>query len=156
MTPERIKLFLRCFYEAYTEASYQGFEADIENDVLTQQLENYDVNSYFLKHLDIYVQSVDFMKEYDRIYNPALFSIAKEANPEAFNDLEIFLIENIQLFLHTILEAAINTQLLKDEKVKGLTLYMKPVDNKSLKLVELIDEAEKKMKDLNVLPPAMG
>ncbi len=156
MTPERIKLFLRCFYEEYIEASYQGYEVDTESEALTEQLGKYDVNRYYLKHLDIYIETGDFMKEYAMIYNPSLFSISKEAEPESFNDLEIFLIENIQLFLHTILEAAVNSQILKNSKVKGLKLYMNPIDNKSLKLVELVDDAEKKMKLLNVLPPAMG
>ncbi|HVD97497.1 MAG TPA: hypothetical protein VNB90_04775 [Cytophagaceae bacterium] len=155
MTPERIKLFLRCFYEYYIDKVFEGFEADAD-DGQTSKLEQYDVKGYFLKNLDIYIENCDFQKEYAKIYNPELFSISKEQNPEAFNELEIFLIENIQLFLHTILEAAINNLILKDTKIKELKIYLKPIDNKTIKLVNIVDAAEKKMKDLNVWPPAMG
>lgn len=156
MTPERIKLFLRCFYEEYVENAYQGFEAEAETEELAKQLDSYDVHSYFIKNLDIYVQHCDFMKEYTFIYNPRIFDIPKEKEPETFNDLELFLIENIQLFLHTILEAAINTYILKDSSINGLQIIVKPIDNKSVKLVDLVDGAEKRMKSLHVLPPAMG
>jgi hypothetical protein len=156
MTPERIKLFLRCFYEEYVRTVYQGFEAETETEELARQLNDYDVHSYFLNHLDIYVQHCDFMKEYSFIYNPAIFDISKEKQPETFNELELFLIENIQLFLHTILEAAINTYIVKTSTIKGLKIFVKPIDNKSIKIVDLVDKAEKRMKELNVLPPAMG
>lgn len=156
MTEERIKTFLFCFYEQYIESAYLGFEVATEDPELTAQLDQYDVHSYFLRYLDVYVQNSDFMKEYTFLYNPSLFTSTKEAQPESFNDLEIFLIENIQLFLHTILEAAIHKQILKDSQVEGLQIHMKPVDNKAVKLVDLVDGAEKRMKERNVMPPAMG
>ncbi len=157
MTPERIKLFLRCFYERYTEASYQGYELLPEQAELTDELGKYDVNGYFLKHLDIYIQNCDFRKEYGILYNPSLFESSKEAQAEAFNELELFLIENIQLFLHTILEAAIHSGITGVKVAsQGLKIYMRPVDNKSLRLIDLIDAAEQRMKELKVLPPAMG
>ena len=155
MTPERIKLFLRCFYEQYITDCYQGYDVESDLESLSENLGKYDINGYFLKYLDIYIENADFMKEYAVLYNPALFDSAREQKPEDFNDLQIFLIENIQLFLHTILEAAINTQL-KTSKVNGLKLYMKPIDNKSIRLLDLIDKAEKKMTKLQILPPAMG
>jgi hypothetical protein len=155
MTPERIKFFLRCFYEQYILDCYQGYDVDSDQESVTENLGKYDINGYFLKYLDIYVENADFMKEYPILYNPGLFDISREQKPEDFNELQIFLIENIQLFLHTILEAAINTQL-KTSKINGLKLYMKPIDNKDIKLLDLIDKAEKKMTKLQVLPPAMG
>lgn len=156
MTPERIKMFLRCFYEEYITKAYQGFEAETESDEQAQQLDNYDVQAYFLKHLDIYVQHCDYKKEYTYIYNPRIFDISKEKEPETFNELELFLIENIQLFLHTILEAAIHTYIIKESGSSGLKIFMKPIDNNSIKLVDLVDSTERKMKEMNILPPAMG
>jgi hypothetical protein len=155
MTPERIKLFLRCFYEQYILDCYQGYDVDTDQESLSENLGKYDINGYFLKYLDIYIENTDFMKEYSVLYNPALFDVSREQNPEVFNELQIFLIENIQLFLHTILETAINTQS-KTSKINGLKLYMKPIDNKSIRLIELVEKAEKKMTKLQVLPPAMG
>ncbi len=155
MTPERIRFFLRCFYEQYILDCYQGYEVDSDQEGLTENLNKYDINGYFIKYLDIYVENTDFMKEYALLYNPILFNSSREQKPEDFNELQIFLIENIQLFLHTILEAAINSQL-KPSKAKGLKLHIKPIDNKEIKLISLIDKAEEKMKELNVSPPAMG
>ena len=155
MTPERIKTFLRCFYEEYIITCYEGYEADAD-DALVEKMEQYDVQGYFIKNLDIYIENSDFMKEYSIIYNTKLFGSTKEQNPEPFNDLQIFLIENIQLFLHTILEAAINSYVLKDSKIKELKLFIKPIDNKTIHLLNLIDSTEGKMKNINVLPPAMG
>jgi hypothetical protein len=157
MTPDRIKLFLRCFYECYVVDCYEGY--DIESDPeqgLSEKMNNYNVQGYFIENLDIYVSHCDFMKEYSILYNPALFTILKKENPEPFNELQIFLIENIQLFFHTILEAAINSYVLKTSKIKGLKLYMKPIDNTTIRLLDLIDTTENNMKKLNVLPPAMG
>ena len=157
MTPERIKLFLRCFYERYVSDCYVGYdvESDTENG-LSEKMEHYNVQDYFIENLDIYVENCDFLKEYTVLYNPALFNILKEENPEPFNELQIFLIENIQLFLHTILEAAINSYVLKTSKIKELKLYIKPIDNTSVCLLDLIDGAENNMKKLNVSPPAIG
>jgi hypothetical protein len=157
MTPERIKLFLRCFYKHYILECYEGYDIDAnENGDLQAKMERYDVNGYFLRHLDIYIENTDFMKEYALIYNPALFNISKESNPEAFNELQIFLIENIQLFLYAILEAAINANILKNSQVNGLRINIKPIDNKSIMLLKLIDKAEDEMKNLGISPPAMG
>ncbi len=156
MTPDRIQAFLRCFYEQYLEDSFQGFEVEEEDEKLMEAIEQYDVHGYLSKNLDIYIQHCDWRKEYSILYNPKLFRISKESDPEAFNELEIFLIENIQLFFHTILEAALNTYILKSSSVKGLKIHMKPVDNAQLRLETLVDLAEEKMKKLNILPPAMG
>jgi hypothetical protein len=157
MTPDRIKLFLRCFYEFYVLECYERFEVEAtENKELSEKMENYDVQGYLIKNLDIYTENCDFLKEYSIFYNPVLFDLKKEANPELFNELQIFLIENIQLFFHTILEAAINSYVLKDSKITGLKLYVKPIDNKNIRLIDLIDKAENTMKGLNVSPPAMG
>ncbi len=157
MTPNRINLFLRCFYEAYILECYLQFkiESDKEKE-LSEKLENYDVTGYLIKNLDIYVENCDFLKEYTILYNPVLFNVKKESNPELFNELQIFLIENIQLFLHTILETAINSYILKESKIKSLKLYLKPIDNRTVSLIDLIEIAENKMKILNILPPAMG
>jgi hypothetical protein len=106
--------------------------------------------------LDVYVEHCDYRKEYDFLYNPQLFELSREKNPEIFNELEIFLIENIQLFFHTILEAAITTHIIKESTIKGLKIIVKPLDNKSVKLVELVDGAERRMKEKGILPPAMG
>ncbi len=157
MTPDRIKLFLRCFYEAYIEKCYEGFEIESDdNPEISRKMNAYDVQGYFIKNLDIYTENSDFLKEYTIIYNPVLFNIKKEDNPELFNELQIFLIENIQLFFHTILEAVINSYVLKDSKIKGLKLFVKAIDNKNIKLIDLIDASESTMKKLNVSPPAMG
>ena len=157
MTPERIKFFLKCFYEEYINQCYQGY--DIESDVkkeLSKKMENYDIEGYFVKNLDIYVENCDFMKEYSILYNPLLFSIKKEDNPELFNELQLFLIENIQLFLHTILESAIKAYLANDSNATGIRVFIKAIDNKNSKLIDLIDLAEENMKKNNILPPAMG
>jgi hypothetical protein len=157
MTPERIKLFLRCFYKNYILECYEGYDMDADkNGDLQEKMEHYDVTGYFLKHLDIYVDNTDFMKEYALLYNPALFNAQKESNPEVFNELQIFLIENIQLFLYAILEAAINSYILKTSKVNNLRLRIKPIDNKTVELVKLIDLAEGEMKNMGISPPAMG
>ncbi len=155
MTPDRIKFFLRSFYQAYILSCYERYEIEADNE-LEKKVEQYDIQGYFFKNLDIYVENCDFLKEYQTLYNPKLFAIKKEDDPELFNDLQIFLIENIQLFLHTILETGINSYLLKTTKIKGIKLYMKVIDNTNIKLIELIDQAEEEMKNKNILPPAMG
>lgn len=156
MTPERIKAFLKSFYEVYVLDCFEGFEVASSTDEMAKKMEQYDVKAYFLNHLEIYVESIDYQKEYNRLYNNTLFYASRDNNPEVFNELEIFLIENIQLFLHTILEAGLNTHVSKDKKVEDLKIFLKPIDNKSIKLLELIDKAEEKMKVLQILPPAMG
>lgn len=157
MTPERIKYFLRSFYESYIQTCYDGYEVNYDSkNEPNEDLERYNIEDYFIKHLDIYIENCNFMKEYEMIYNPLLFNLKKEDNPEVFNDLQIFFIENIQLFLHTILESALNTLVVKEQKVKELKLFMKAIDNKTIKLLAIIDDAEDKMKASNVLPPAMG
>ncbi|HSZ26310.1 MAG TPA: hypothetical protein VK766_11340 [Cytophagaceae bacterium] len=156
MTPDRIKLFLSCFYEQYILECYQGYTMEVSQVELSEKLEKYDVTGYFLKHLDIYVENCSYLKEYSILYNPSLFDIQREANPEVFNELQIFLIENIQFFLYTILEAAINSHGRNMSAPIGLQIQVKPIDNKHIKLIHLIEKAEQKMNDLNVMPPAMG
>jgi len=156
MTPERIKNFLSFFYKSYIHNSYIGFELKYKDDDLIQKLENYDIQNYFIQHLDIYIENTDFLKEYNLIYNARLFYISKENAAEEFNDLEIFLIENIQLFLHTIFESAIQKLILKENKEIGIFLKFTPIDNKSCKLIDLITEAEENMKTAGINPPAMG
>jgi len=156
MTPERIKLFLRCFYEAYILDCYQGFEIEDDTENWSKKMDQYNISGYLIENLDIYIENCDFLKEYSIIYNPVLFDSKKETNPELFNELQISLIENIQLFLHTILEAVINSQILKTSKVKGLRLYIAAIDNKKIYLLNLVEKAEEQMKKLHVHPPAMG
>ncbi len=157
MTPDRIKLFLRSFYECYIIDCYQGYKVASESAAeVSEKMDHYNVEGYFIENLDIYVENCDFLKEYNLLYNPALFNIAKEANPELFNELQLFLIENIQLFLHAMLEAAIHSYVAESSQSVEFEFYIKPIDNKNIRLIDLIDAAEAAMKKMNYLPPAMG
>ncbi len=155
MTESRIKTFLVYFYEQYILTCYNGFELAIENKELLKKIENYDIEGYFLKHLDIYVESGDAFKEYSMLYNNTLFAGSRDQNPEDFNQLELFLIENIQLFVHTILEEALKKTVERSDSL-GVRLYFKPIDNKEVKLIDLVSCSEQKMKEEGLMPPSMG
>jgi hypothetical protein len=156
MTPDRIKLFLRCFYKQYLLQSYQRVEAGGQQGDLSQEIEQYDVPAYLIKHLDIYLDSCDPMKDYNMVYNIRLFETTKITEPELFNELQIFMIENILLFWHTILEAAIQSHMLKSGKPEKVKLHLLPIDNLEIQLTSLIQQAEEEMEQMNVLPPARG
>lgn len=155
MTESRIKTFLTYFYECYILTCYKGFELPIEEEGLGEKILAYDLKSYFLKHLDIYVESGDAYKEYATLYKSSLFVVSREHDPEVFNQLELFLIENIQLFAHTIVEAALE-KITGKTTSSGIRLHFKPIDNKEVKLIDIVTYAEEKMKANDLLPPSMG
>ena len=114
----------------------------------------YNVPQYLINNLDIYLEHSDCVKEYAMVYNPLLFNAARTEKPEDFNKLQIFMIDNIQLFFHTIIESVISTTLVKEKKIKKIKLFFKMIDNLDIKLIDLIIDAEKQMRLNQLVPPS--
>jgi hypothetical protein len=153
MTPERIKLFLRYFYEQYVNRCYKGCEVVLEDGSIFD-MEQYDISQYMINNLEIYIEHCDHIKEYSVIYNPFLFNMTRQEKPEDFNKLQIFMIENIQLFFHAILESVVCSTLAKDRKVKKIKLFFRMIDNGEVKLMDLVTSAEEQMKINKIQPPS--
>jgi hypothetical protein len=154
MTKERIQQFLQFFYGSYFETCFQGCEVLLE-DGSSFQADATEVRDFLLQHIDIYIEHTDYLKEYSTIYNTSLFNIDRLTKPEDFNKLQIFLIENIQLFFYTILEAAYTKKYMA-QKIKKIKLSFKQIDNQEIKLIDLINLSEEKMVNLQLIPPSKG
>lgn len=138
MSPERLARFLYFFYKGYLRQSF------IDGKALNEShgeigLDEFDVLSYLQKNVDIYVQHTEMDKDYAALYNTKLFYSDKTKEPELFNELEIFLIENFQLFCHTILQAVLQK---KFPDLVRLDLKFRPIDNKEVHLLPLVEDAE--------------
>lgn len=156
MTQDRILSFLAYFYQQYLDKSYTSVRITPENPLLEGKLAQFDMKDFLLSHLDIYLSLCEPEKEYQFIYNVSLFTSTREEKAEAFNELQLFLIENIQLFFHSMAEATFRKKkLIEDEEVRVL-LSFAPIDNRKLRLVELVYAAEDQMKADGLKPPAMG
>lgn len=154
MTQERIQQFLQFFYESYTETCFQNCEVLLE-DGSSFTVDKSEVGDFLVQHIDIYVEHTDYSREYTTIYNSSLFHSNRNNKPEEFNKFQIFLIENIQLFFHTILEAAY-TKKYMTKRIKKIKLSMKLIDNQEVNLLDIINQAEEKMKSLQMIPPSQG
>lgn len=155
MIPERIKLFLHYFYAQYVENCYKGTEVVLA-DGSTFDMGQFNVPQYMVNHLDIYIEHCNYEKEYSLLYNPSLFYSSRKKEPEEFNQLHIYMIDNIQLFFHTILDSVISKTLLKENKIKALKLQFRLIDNEEVKLMDLVNAAEKKMIAQGIEPPSKG
>lgn len=155
MTPERIRFFMRYFYEQYVGRCYKGCEVILE-DGSVFDIGQYNVPQYMINNLDIYIEHCDFMKEYPIVYNSFLFEVTRQEKPEDFNKLQIFMIDNIQLFFHTIVESVAATTLVKEKKIKKIKLFFKMIDNAEVKLIDLVTSAENQMKAKQLVPPSEG
>jgi hypothetical protein len=154
MTQERIQQFLQLFYESYTDTCFQSCEVFLE-DGSSFTVDKSEVCNFLIQHIDIYVEHTDYSKEYATIYNSSLFHSNRTSKPEEFNKFQIFLIENIQLFFHTILEAAY-TKKYMSKRIKKIKLSMKLIDNQEVNLLDIINQTEERMKGMQMIPPSQG
>ena len=138
MSPEKLARFLYFFYKAYLKKCYAGATAKDEQGNSLDLTET-DIPGYLQKHVDIYVQHTDMNKDYQHLYNTGLFYVKKEEKPDVFNELELFFIENFHLFCHSITQAALTK---KYSELKVLNLTFRPIDNHSVSLLALVEDAE--------------
>jgi hypothetical protein len=155
MTPERIKGFLQYFYSQYIAVCYEGCEV-VQDDDSTIDMEPYNVAGYLNANLDIYMEHCNYEREYNQIYNKSMFQQNRTETPEPFNELQIFLIENIQMFFHAMLGAVVKEKLAKDKNVKEIIIKFRQIDNEKINFREMVYAAEDNMKSNGLMPPSMG
>ncbi|MCU0431150.1 MAG: hypothetical protein MUF42_14390 [Cytophagaceae bacterium] len=140
MNEEALLRFLYFYYEAYVQNAFASVQAEAD-DGSSLPVDQDSVISFLLSHLDIYLEHASLHKEYEAINQTRLLYNSYAQEREAFAEFELFLIDNFHLFAHTLTYAALSK---KHPNLKKLKLSYKKIDNVEVKLLDLVQYAEKR------------